>query len=683
MFNKLFIANRGEIALRIMRTAKRLGIPTVVGYSRVDEDDLFVRSADEAVLLGEAAPAASYLATEKLIKAAKKFKCDALHPGYGFLSENAEFAKAVAKAGIEFVGPSPSAIAQMGDKLRSKELANKAGVNTINGSPIISEVKKAFGWAEDIGYPVMIKAAMGGGGKGMRVAYNKAELEEGFARASSEAKTSFGDGRVFLEKFIENPRHIEIQVIADKHGNAVHLGERECSIQRRHQKIVEESPSPLVDPKMRATMGSQAVSLAKAVGYSGVGTVEFVADNKKGFWFLEMNTRLQVEHPVTEFVTQTDLVEEMLRIAKGEKLRFKAAPKPKGWAMEARIYAEDPARGFLPSSGRISDYSPPMASSKVRVDDSIEDAGRISTFYDPMIAKLITHGATRGEAIGLMETALNQYVIKGIRHNLDFLSELFAHKRFIKGDLSNHFITDEWKEGYSETPATGDIRQTLLAVAAFLAWQQDLLEVTAKGQAEGHEITATKRWDCIVQGADKPISVTIEPKGDTDTAEVKVADGSGSKGSKGSRGSKGSTGGSATRLIQLERLQRNGLLTVVINRTRTWIKLSHQNSARVLTLNGKSIQVLTLRPQTARLYGFMPPPSLTQNENRLLSPMPGLLVALRVKVGDKVNAGEDLAIVEAMKMENVLKAEREGTVKELLAEVGDSLDADQPIVEFE
>ncbi len=666
----MFIANRGEIALRIIRTARKMGIKTAVGYSDADEDALFAREADRAVYLGGSPPAESYLSANKIVAAAKKLGADSIHPGYGFLSENAEFARLAEKAGIIFVGPPPKAIEIMADKLNAKRLAASSGVNTIPGSSSLSDPAEAAKKATAIGYPVMLKAAMGGGGKGMRVVYEAAEIEVSFKRASSEAKSAFGDGRVFIEKFIPRPRHVEIQLLADKHGNVIHLGERECSVQRRHQKILEESPSPLANAALRNKMGAQAVALAKKVGYASAGTVEFVADDKRNFWFLEMNTRLQVEHPVTEMVTGIDLVEEMLRIAGGEKLRFKQSRvQLRGWAMETRVYAEDPTRGFLPSSGRAHTYLPPTTNKAVRLDDSTEEGGRISTFYDPMIAKLIAHGKTRNKAVELLKEALDEYYIGGVGNNLDFLSCLLSNRQFLSGKISNHLIAEEWPDGFSEERPQGELRQLLLALVAFLAWRQDVAESTALGQSPGHEIEAARRWSCLEEGQKKAVNLTVLPQRNPTVKTGEKAEDSMISAKVGKYELRGV-------------LQRGCLFVGEANRGRICVKVARLGSSWVLKKEGKTLRALALRPHVAELYRFMPKPDVSQDSKKLLSPMPGLLLSVEVKEGQKVTSGQELAVVEAMKMENVLKAERDGVVAKLLAKAGDSVDADEAIIEF-
>lgn len=678
MFKKIFIANRGEIALRIIKTARKLGIKTAVGYSAVDDEALFTRHADEAVYLGASPPADSYLNAAKIIAAAKEVDADAIHPGYGFLSENAAFAELTAKNRLTFIGPPPKAIEIMGDKLNSKKLAEQAGVNIIPGSPSVANVAEAEKYAEQIGYPIMLKAAMGGGGKGMRAVAARSGMKEAFTRASSEAASAFGDGRVFVEKFITEPRHIEIQLLADSHGNVIHLGERECSVQRRHQKVVEESPSPLANDELRRKMGDQAVALAKKVGYASAGTVEFVADSKRNFWFLEMNTRLQVEHPVTEMVTGIDLVEEMIQIAAGEKLRLSQDQvRLNGWAMEVRIYAEDPIRGFLPSSGRLHGYLPPSAigEKSVRLDDSVEEGSRISTFYDPMIAKLITHGTDRPTAIALLGQALDEYCIRGVGNNLDFLSCLLTNERFASGRLSNHLIADEWPDGFTEQPPTGDERQLLLAVVAFLAWRQDAAESTALGQAPGHEIEATRHWHCIDGEQKQVTALTVTPRVVTPrvvTHRVITPETAGGKSSPLAKVGEFIIGGEL----------RGPLFVGEVNGEPVHIKVAKENSNWIVRRGGKVLRVLALRPPVAELYRFMPKPIEDEDSKRLLSPMPGLLVSVAVKEGQKVTVGQELAVVEAMKMENVLRAERDGVVGKLLAEPGASLDADEAIIEF-
>jgi propionyl-CoA carboxylase alpha chain len=661
MFKKILIANRGEIACRVIRTAKRMGIKTVAVYSEADADALHVEMADQAVLVGPAPSAESYLVADRIIEAAKQTKAQAIHPGYGFLSENAAFAKALEAAGIAFIGPPIKAIKAMGDKIASKKLAAKAGVNTIPGHMgLIANADEAVKIARDVGYPVMIKASAGGGGKGMRIARNDAEAKEGFASARNEAKSSFADDRIFIEKFIEEPRHIEIQVLADSHGNVIHLGERECSIQRRHQKVIEESPSPFLDEATREAMGAQAVALAKAVNYCSAGTVEFIADKDRNFYFLEMNTRLQVEHPVTEYVTGLDLVEQMIRVADGQKLAISQSDVSlNGWAIEARIYAEDPFRGFLPSTGRLVRFRPPQENGHVRVDTGVEEGGEISMFYDPMIAKLITYGPDRDSAADRMQEALDSFQIRGLSHNISFLAALIAHPRFREGRLTTNFIAEEYPDGFSGDALPDSDPVPLAAIAAAVHRRYAEREVAISGAIDGHERQPPDRWAVMVGG--RVFLAVVIPV--HDGFELKIDD----------------------RHVRLQSDWDIGEtvfqgdvdgapLTVQIDRRGTIYRFYHSGSEQ---------DVRVLSPRAAELAETMPVKAPPDTSRFLLSPMPGLLSSLAVEPGLEVKAGEVLAVVEAMKMENVLRAERDGTVKMLHAAPGDSLAVDQIILEFE
>ncbi len=685
MFTKILIANRGEIACRVMRTAKRMGIATVAVYSDADRDALHVQMADEAVHIGPPPSAQSYLQIDRIVEACKKTGAQAVHPGYGFLSEKREFQEALAKAGIAFIGPDAHAIFAMGDKIESKKLAQKAGVSSVPGYlGAIPTVEEAVKIAKDVGYPVMIKASAGGGGKGMRLAHNDAEVKEGFQSARNEAKSSFADDRVFIEKYIEQPRHIEIQVLGDSHGHVIYLGERECSIQRRHQKVIEEAPSPFLTPEVRKAMGEQAVALAKAVNYKSAGTVEFIVDAKRNFYFLEMNTRLQVEHPVTELVTGLDLVEWMIRIANGEKLTVQQSDvKLNGWALEARVYAEDPYRNFLPSVGRLSRYRAPEASNNVRVDTGVYEGGEISIHYDPMIAKLCSWGKDRNEAITHMLGALDDYVVRGLNHNIAFLSALVGHPRFERGELTTNFIAEEFPKGFHGVePSPVQLRQ-LAAVAAFAHRCAAERETSISGQLPAHEAKIPTKWAVRIGSQDfqcevfapapkgspmivtldgKPVSVTsswvpgemLLEAGVRDGAEAPVTYQMGPSGLV-------LTGG-VNHPIAVQ-IERDGL---------RW-RLSHA---------GMRVEAQVLRPRLAELAARMPvkaPPDLSRF---LLSPMPGLLVSVPVAVGQEVKAGEVLAVVEAMKMENVLRAERDGVIGAVNAKAGDSLAVDQRILEF-
>jgi propionyl-CoA carboxylase alpha chain len=650
MFRKILIANRGEIACRVIRTAKRMGIATVAVYSEADAEALHVREADEAVAIGPPQAAESYLKIERIVAACQQTGSEAVHPGYGFLSERPAFAEALANAGIVFIGPTPQAIAAMGDKIESKKLAAAAGVSTVPGHlGVIENVDDADSIAESIGYPVMIKASAGGGGKGMRIAHDRAELHEGFGSAQHEAKSSFGDDRVFLEKYIEEPRHIEIQVLGDAHGNVVHLGERECSIQRRHQKVIEESPSPFLDPETREAMGAQAVALAKAVGYRSAGTVEFIVDRNKNFYFLEMNTRLQVEHPVTEMVTGLDLVELMIRIAAGENLPFAQQDlKQTGWAIEARVYAEDPTRNFLPSIGRLVRYLPPSGDG-IRIDSGVTEGADISIFYDPMIAKLCAYGADRDEAIERLRGALDGFYISGLRHNISFLAAIVEKRRFVDGALSTDFIAQEFPEGFAP-PAEVTEADRVIVIAAAIAEHR---------LADSEGAPATTSRCVLIDGAPHHVTLRPEPGGfaiERDGETCLAA----------------SDWRPGDKLLHLRIEER--VATVQIDRL--------PGRAYRLTHAGVTRRAQVLSPRAAELLQMMPPKVAADTSRRVLSPMPGLLSAVVVEEGQEVKAGEALAIVEAMKMENVLRAERDGTIAKLRAKAGDLLAVDQVILEF-
>ncbi|OAN59991.1 acetyl-CoA carboxylase biotin carboxylase subunit [Sphingomonas sp. TDK1] len=670
MFNKILVANRGEIACRVMRTAKKMGIATVAVYSDADARAPHVRMADEAVRLGPAPAAESYLKADLILLAAKETGADAIHPGYGFLSERESFAKACAEAGIAFVGPPPGAIAAMGDKIESKKLAKEAGVNVVPGYlGEIDDTEHAVRIASEIGYPVMMKASAGGGGKGMRLAWSEQDVREGFEATKREGLASFGDDRVFIEKFIESPRHIEIQLLGDQHGNIVYLNERECSIQRRHQKVVEEAPSPFVTPAMRKAMGEQAVALARAVGYYSAGTVELIVSGAdktgQGFYFLEMNTRLQVEHPVTEAITGLDLVEQMIRVAAGEKLAFtQDEVKLDGWAIENRVYAEDPYRGFLPSTGRLVRYRPPTAETAgegyIRVDDGVTEGSEISMFYDPMIAKLITWAPTRDEAAALQVQALDRFRIDGIGHNIDFLSAIMQHPRFRSGELTTGFIAEEYPDGFHGAPAEEDLVRRLAAVAVLLDLDRSGRAAEISGQLGTPAQTSTartiqigeRRFDVTVDGCDSGALVNLSP--DEPPLEV----------------SGRWRAGDPQFIARLNGVE----FAAGVDRTRTGWKL---------TAHGAAHLVEVLPPHVAQYRDHMIekiPPDMSKY---LLAPMPGLLTRLHVQPGDKVEAGQALAVIEAMKMENILRAERAGTVKHAHFEPGESLSVDAAILEFE
>ena len=682
MFTKILIANRGEIACRVIKTAKKMGIATVAVYSEADRDARHVELADEAVLIGPAASRESYLVADKIIDAAKKTGAQAIHPGYGFLSENEEFAKRVEQEGITFIGPKHHSIAAMGDKIASKKLALKAKVNTIPGyNDVIESPEAAVKIAKDIGYPVMIKASAGGGGKGLRVAFNDKEAFEGFSSCRNEAKASFGDDRVFIEKFVESPRHIEIQVLGDAHGNCVYLNERECSIQRRHQKVIEEAPSPFISEATRKAMGEQAVALAKAVNYQSAGTVEFVVGRDQSFYFLEMNTRLQVEHPVTECITGVDLVELMIRVAAGEKLPFgQADVQRKGWAIECRINAEDPVRNFLPSTGRLVHYLPPQATMQaslpmpkdggVRVDTGVYEGGEIPMHYDSMIAKLIVHGRDRADAIAKMREALNAFVIRGISSNIAFQSALLAHPKFAAGDFNTGFIAEQFGTGFRVADVPHDDPLFLVAMAAFVRRKARERSAGISGQLVGHGVKHLPNLVVVVLGADgaqQHHSVRVDEFDPVSgRADVVI-------------GERHFAIQSNTKLGEI-------LVTGTCNGKPFTAQIERGSTKNPLGIriahNGLQIETLVMLPRAAELLKWMPhkaPPDLSKF---LLSPMPGLLVDVAVQVGQKVVAGEKLAVVEAMKMENILTATQDGEVREVLAKRGESLTVDQPIIAF-
>jgi propionyl-CoA carboxylase alpha chain len=672
MFAKLLIANRGEIACRIIRTARRLGILAVAVYSDADRDALHVDMADESVPIGPAAAAQSYLDMTKIIAAAKGTGADAIHPGYGFLSENAAFARALAEAGIVFVGPNIRAIQAMGDKIESKKLAAKAKLSTVPGHlGVITDTKEAIKIADEIGYPVMIKASAGGGGKGMRIAYSRKEVEEGFISSKSEAKSSFGDDRVFIEKYIEEPRHIEIQVLGDKHGNVIHLGERECSIQRRNQKVVEEAPSPFIDAKTREAMGAEAVALAKAVGYDSAGTVEFIVDKDRNFYFLEMNTRLQVEHPVTELVTGLDLVEEMLKVAAGEKLTLKQKDvKLKGSAVEVRIYAEDPSRNFLPSTGRLVRYRPPRLGTSggvtTRLDSGVEEGGEISVYYDPMIAKLVTHAPKRLAAIEHMGTALDAFAIDGFRHNIAFLAVLMRNERWKEGRLSTKFIAEEFPQGFKPPQPEGSVRDVLVGVAASIDHLSNERRRAITQQMHGEPVQFAETR--IVELGEERVRVTVE--GGPDGPMTVTLGGEGTREPK--------------RRINLASSWWFGspIWEGTIDSAPVAVQVRPILNGVMLTYHGVGIAARVFTERETELSTLMPVKELPDTSKFLLCPMPGLVVSLNVSVGQEVAAGDPLCVVEAMKMENVLKAERGAKVAKILAKPGDSLNVDAVILEF-
>ena len=663
MFKKILIANRGEIACRVIKTARKMGIQTVAVYSVADKDALFVDMADEAVCIGPAASKESYLVADKIIAACKETGAEAVHPGYGFLSENAEFSRRLEEEGIKFIGPKHGSIARMGDKIESKKLAIEAGVNTIPGyNEAIDGPDAAVEIARKIGYPVMIKASAGGGGKGLRVAYNDAEAHEGFSSCVNEARNSFGDDRVFIEKYVLEPRHIEIQVLGDSHGNYVYLNERDCSIQRRHQKVIEEAPSPFVDAAMRKAMGEQAVALARAVNYESAGTVEFVVSGAtKEFFFLEMNTRLQVEHPVTEMITGLDLVEQMIRVAYGEKLPITQKDvKINGWSMECRINAEDPFRGFLPSTGRLVKFQPPAEiPGQVRVDTGVYEGGEISMYYDSMIAKLIVHGATREQAISRMRDALNGFVIRGISSNIPFQAALMQHPRFQSGIFDTSFIAKEYPNGFDASMVPHDDPALLISVAAFVHRRYIDRAARISGQMPGHERLVSDEWVVIRNNERYPVVATPIKGGyrvDYNGEQYSVL--------------------SDWRLGQsLFNGTCNGEpFTLQVERHRMTYQLFHW---------GTRADMMVMSAHAAELLALMPEKQAPDLSRFLLSPMPGLLREVAVSEGQEVKAGEKLAVIEAMKMENILKAEQDCKVKKIVATAGTSLSVDEVIIEFE
>jgi propionyl-CoA carboxylase alpha chain len=674
MFKRILIANRGEIACRIIRTTRRMGIETVAVYSEADRDSLHVEMADHAVPIGPPPAAESYLAIEKIVEACRQTRAEAVHPGYGFLSERAAFAEALAKAGVVFIGPNPKAIAAMGDKIESKKAAAKAKVSTVPGHlGVIGDAAEAQKIADAIGYPVMIKASAGGGGKGMRIAHSKAEVAEGFARARSEAKSSFGDDRVFIEKFIVDPRHVEIQVLGDKHGNVIHLGERECSIQRRNQKVVEEAPSPLLDAATRRKMGEQAVALAKAVGYDSAGTVEFVAGQDRSFYFLEMNTRLQVEHPVTELVTGIDLVEQMIRVAAGETLKLKQADVTlSGWAVETRVYAEDALRNFLPSIGRLVRYRPPAETSAggitVRNDTGVYVGGEISLYYDPMIAKLVTHGPTRAAAIDAQADALDAFTIEGIRHNISFLAALMAHKRWRDGRLSTGFLAEEFPGGFQPPRPEGETARVVAAVAAAIDYVLGERKRRISGQAAGRAVSRERRR--FVRIGENEIVLDIAREAEALVLHFFEGD----------RKLLVSEGGK--RVLSSDWKPGDPLWAGTIDSRPVWVQVRPVLNGFDLAHRGVEARVHVYTEREAAAARLMPAKKMTDSGKALRCPMPGLVVSIAVTEGQEVKAGETLAVVEAMKMENVLRAERDGVVKHIRAKPGDSLAVDAVIMEF-
>ncbi|NOJ49224.1 acetyl-CoA carboxylase biotin carboxylase subunit [Bradyrhizobium archetypum] len=670
MFKRILIANRGEIACRVIKTARRMGIETVAVYSEADRDALHVEMADEAVLIGPPAAAESYLLIDRIIDACRKTGAEAVHPGYGFLSEREAFPRELAKAGIVFIGPNASAIAAMGDKIESKKAAAKAKVSTVPGHlGVIEDGKHAVKIADEIGYPVMIKASAGGGGKGMRIAYSQKEVAEGFNLAKAEARSSFGDDRVFIEKFIVDPRHIEIQVLGDKHGNVIHLGERECSIQRRNQKVIEEAPSPLLDETTRRKMGEQAVALAKAVHYDSAGTVEFVAGQDKSFYFLEMNTRLQVEHPVTELITGIDLVEQMIRVAAGEKLSIAQKDVTlTGWAVESRVYAEDPFRNFLPSIGRLVKYRPPAEASQdgvtIRNDTGVQEGGEISIHYDPMIAKLVTHAPSRAAAIEAQSTALDAFYVDGIRHNIPFLSALMNHPRWREGKLSTGFIAEEFPKGFAARPPEGEVARRLAAVGAAIDHVLGERKRQISGQMTGRLVQRERRRAVWLDREEIGLDVAREADG----IAVRFI---------GADGLPGNPHNLVSTWTPGEPVWQGTIdghfVAMQVRAIPNGFRLAHQ---------GFEVAVNVFTESEAAAARLMPVNSAADSGKKLLCPMPGLVVSIAVSEGQEVKSGETLAVVEAMKMQNVLRAERDGTVKKIHAAAGATLAVDALILEF-
>lgn len=666
MFDKILIANRGEIACRVIKTARKMGIKTVAIYSDADKHALHVEMADEAVHIGPPPANQSYIVIDKVMDAIKQSGAQAVHPGYGFLSENPKFAQALEAAGVAFVGPPVKAIEAMGDKITSKKIAQEANVSTVPGyMGLIEDADEAVKISNEIGYPVMIKASAGGGGKGMRIAWNDAECREGYQSSKNEAASSFGDDRIFIEKFVTQPRHIEIQVLCDAHGNGIYLNERECSIQRRNQKVVEEAPSPFLDEATRKAMGEQSVALAKAVGYTSAGTVEFIVDGDRNFYFLEMNTRLQVEHPVTELITGVDLVEQMIRVANGEPLSITQDDvKINGWAIENRLYAEDPYRGFLPSIGRLTRYRPPaegpLGDGIVRNDTGVFEGGEISMYYDPMIAKLCTWGPDRATAIETMRNALDSFEVEGIGHNLPFVAAVMDHPKFISGDMTTAFIAEEYPDGFEGVTLGDDALRNIAAACAAMNRVAEIRRARISGTLDNHERRVGEEWNVALQGVDFDVTIAADHDGSTvrfaDGAEIRVS-------------------GDWTPGDQLARMTVNGTPLVM--------KVGKVSGGFRIRSRGAELKVHVRTPRQAELARMMPEKVAPDTSKLLLCPMPGLIVKIDVEEGQEVQEGQALCTVEAMKMENILRAERKGTVSKINAAAGDSLAVDDVIMEFE
>ena len=681
MFKKILIANRGEIACRVIKTARKMGLTSVAIYSDADAQALHVQMADEAIHIGPPPANQSYIVIDKVMAAIKESGAECVHPGYGFLSENSKFAEALEEAGVAFVGPPKGAIEKMGDKITSKKIAQDAGVSTVPGyMGLIEDADEAVKISSEIGYPVMLKASAGGGGKGMRIAWNDEEAREGFQSSKNEAANSFGDDRIFIEKFVTQPRHIEIQVLCDAHGNGIYLGERECSIQRRNQKVVEEAPSPFLDEATRKAMGEQAVALAQAVGYTSAGTVEFIVDGDKNFYFLEMNTRLQVEHPVTELITGVDLVEQMIRVANGEKLSITQDDVTlTGWAIENRLYAEDPYRGFLPSIGRLTRYRPPqevaagpmsdngkwadeapVADMAVRNDTGVYEGGEISMYYDPMIAKLCTWAPTRAEAIERMRVALDSFEVEGIGHNLPFLSAVMDHPKFVSGDMTTAFIAEEYPEGFEGVELPESELRRIAAATAAMHRVSEIRRTRVSGRMDNHERKVGTDWNVALQGTSFDVVIDADPEG----ATVAFSDGSSHR-------------------VAGDWTPGDQLATMTVDGTPLVMKVGKISGGFRIRTRGAELKVHTRSPLQAEMARKMPEKVPPDTSKMLLCPMPGLVVKMDVAVGDEVQEGQALCTIEAMKMENILRAEKKGVVSKINAGAGDSLAVDDVIMEFE
>ena len=666
MFKKILIANRGEIACRVIKTARRMGIQTVAIYSDADENALHVKMADESVRIGPSPANQSYIVIDKVMDAIRQTGAEAVHPGYGFLSENPKFAEALEKAGVAFIGPPKGAIEAMGDKITSKKIAQEADVSTVPGyMGLISDADEAVKISNEIGYPVMIKASAGGGGKGMRIAWNDAEAREGFQSSKNEAASSFGDDRIFIEKFVTQPRHIEIQVLCDSHGNGVYLNERECSIQRRNQKVVEEAPSPFLDAATRKAMGEQSLALAHAVGYASAGTVEFIVDGEKNFYFLEMNTRLQVEHPVTELITGVDLVEQMIRVAAGEPLSLSQGDIGiNGWAIENRLYAEDPYRGFLPSIGRLTRYRPPLEIAEknraVRNDTGVFEGGEISMFYDPMIAKLCTWAPSRAEAIDEMRNALDSFELEGIGHNLPFLAAVMDHPKFISGDMTTAFIAEEYPDGFEGVTLSDTSLRRVAAAAAAMHRVAEIRRSRISGRMDNHERRVGTDWIVSLQGQDFIVTMSADRQG----ADVIFADDEAFR-------------------VESDWTPGDTLAVLEVGGDPLILKVERRTSGYRLRYRGADLTVTIRTPRQAELAARMPQKAPPDTSKLLLCPMPGLIVKIDVEEGEEIQEGQTLCTVEAMKMENILRAERKGVVKKIKASAGESLAVDDVIMEFE